>query len=56
MSTAAVSDHLVDPDQLLLIHCPRRDWARLDLAALPALTAAAQRLLDELDLHARAES
>jgi hypothetical protein len=51
-----VSDHLIDPDQLLLIQCLRRDWSRLDLNALPALTAAAQCLLDELDRHARVES
>jgi integrase len=44
-----VSDHLVDPGQLLLIDDLRRDWDRVRRSPLPALTEQAQHLIDEFD-------
>jgi hypothetical protein len=50
-----VSPHLVDPDQGTLIAVPR-DWARIDTQALPALTPAAEQLLEAFKQRSRAQA
>ena len=54
--TGTVSEHLADPAQLELFHAPRRDWHRLPGTALPALTPAAQDLVEEFGQLARDQS
>ncbi|MFE4023247.1 hypothetical protein ACFXPZ_38625 [Streptomyces sp. NPDC059101] len=53
--SAAVSGHLVDPRQEALFATPPRHWVVLLDRPLPALTPAAQHLVDALDQQARAE-
>lgn len=50
-----LSQHLVEPDQLVLVPDLRRDWTRVDFTELPALTPTAQRLLDEFTEIGRTE-
>ncbi|HEV8653346.1 MAG TPA: hypothetical protein VG276_29110 [Actinomycetes bacterium] len=50
-----VSRHLVDPNQGTLVAMPR-DWRRIDTQALPALTPAAERLLEAFKQRSRAQA
>jgi len=50
-----VSPHLVDPNQGTLVAMPR-DWRRIDTQALPALTPAADQLLEAFKQRSRAQA
>ena len=48
-ATPRVSEHLVDPGQTALFPCPPRQWSLLRQHPRPAMTAEAERMLEELN-------